>query len=209
MMVILQRFWVKITSDRKRFGLLCAVLAAGLLLWARLIIVSKVPRTAVADGEPALAAANSPAQEPPSSDYSDKHLRKPVQIAVPANADRDPFLINREFFPKPHPALPTTQEASKSHAEPVENPEQEKARRHALILAHVERLRLDAAMTGAGMAVINGTLYQLNDMIRTTDNLSITFTLTEVRSRSVLLTCEDFAFELSMLAQGQDSPSHF
>ena len=49
MQLVLRRLWIQITSDRKRFGLLCAMLLIGLLLWGRIIVTSNLPRTAIAD----------------------------------------------------------------------------------------------------------------------------------------------------------------
>ena len=47
-MVVLRRLWIQITSDRKRFGVLCAMLVLGLLLWGRIIVTTNLPRTAMA-----------------------------------------------------------------------------------------------------------------------------------------------------------------
>ena len=60
----LRRIWIQLTTDRKRFGILCAMVALGLLLWGRLIVVSNLPRTAVAEpqgGAPAKGGTASPA----------------------------------------------------------------------------------------------------------------------------------------------------
>ena len=203
MMVMLQRFWVQITSDRKRFGLLCAVLAAGLLLWARLIIVSKVPRTAVADDNASLVNGASSPDETEGDDNSDNRERMVVKLLVPAATNRDPFLINRDFFPRPTSQALSSEEPGKSRAEPVENPQQEMARQQAQLLTHVERLTLDAAMTGTAMAVISGKLYRLNDMISSKDNPNLRFQLIEVHARSIVLRHNEFNFELSMDGPGQ------
>lgn len=205
MMVMLQRFYVQLTSDRKRFGMLCVVVAAGLLLWARLIIVSKVPRTAVAEPDTALQAEALDEAEA-TGDDSDNRPREVVKITLPNEVSRDPFLINRHFFPKPSAQTSTVQEVSKLAAEPVENPEQEKARRLAQLRASIERFSLDAAMTGAGMAVINGKLYRVNDMVPTLDNPKLTFKLTAVHARSVVLSTDHTNFELAMDAPGSSAP---
>ena len=59
MMLKLQRMWVQITADRKRFGVLCGAVLVGLLLWSRLIVVSNLPRTAIAEPQPHDAASTS------------------------------------------------------------------------------------------------------------------------------------------------------
>ena len=48
MNVLLLRLWIQATADRKRFGLFGVLLAVGMLLWARIIVISNPPRTAVA-----------------------------------------------------------------------------------------------------------------------------------------------------------------
>ena len=44
----LKRMWLQITADRRRFGLFCGLLLVGLLLWARIIVIARPARTAVA-----------------------------------------------------------------------------------------------------------------------------------------------------------------
>jgi hypothetical protein len=53
MFTMLRRFWAWLTASRPRFSLACALALVGLLLWSRLILVSNMPRTAVADDESA------------------------------------------------------------------------------------------------------------------------------------------------------------
>ena len=49
MSVKLRRLWVQVTADRRRAGILGAMLTLGMLLWARIIVISNVPKMAVAD----------------------------------------------------------------------------------------------------------------------------------------------------------------
>lgn len=46
-----KRFWTWLTASRKRFSFACLLVVFGLLLWSRLILVSNMPRTAIADDE--------------------------------------------------------------------------------------------------------------------------------------------------------------
>ena len=43
--------WAWLTASRKRFSLALSVVIVGLLLWSRLIMLSNMPRTAIADDE--------------------------------------------------------------------------------------------------------------------------------------------------------------
>ena len=52
MVKTLKRFWNWINADRKRLSFACVMTLFGLLLWSRLILVSNLPRTAIADDKP-------------------------------------------------------------------------------------------------------------------------------------------------------------
>ncbi|MCZ6836427.1 MAG: hypothetical protein O7G85_11690 [Planctomycetota bacterium] len=72
-----RRFWTWLNADRKRFSLACLLTLFGLLLWSRLILVSNLPRTAIADDEREEAQATSTHQDhdldqPASLQPSDK-----------------------------------------------------------------------------------------------------------------------------------------
>ena len=56
MMLMLKRMWIQLTTDKRRFGLFCAALGIGLLLWARLIVVANIPKHAIAEPSPGTAA---------------------------------------------------------------------------------------------------------------------------------------------------------
>ena len=44
----MKRTWQKITADKRRFTLFCTLLFVGLLLWARIIVIARPARTAIA-----------------------------------------------------------------------------------------------------------------------------------------------------------------
>ena len=67
MTVLLDRLRDALRARRGRVGAVCAIAALGLLLWARLIVVSNMPRMAIAEdeGEPVAAhAAPTPDNAP-------------------------------------------------------------------------------------------------------------------------------------------------
>lgn len=47
----LQSGWTWLTASRKRFSLVLSLVIVGLLLWSRLIMLSNLPRTAIAEEE--------------------------------------------------------------------------------------------------------------------------------------------------------------
>ena len=83
MQLVLRRLWIQITSDRKRFGLLCAMLLIGLLLWGRIIVTSNLPRMAVADDPVRNVGAGSP------DGGTDKHVMRTVAVTFARTPNRD------------------------------------------------------------------------------------------------------------------------
>ncbi len=189
MPVVLRRLWIQITADRKRFGLFGVLLAVGMLLWARIIVISNPPRTAVAVPG---AIAPTPPDEP------DNRLSPPLRVTLARWPDRDPFTINPEVFPKPTPLVDLDPDRGKLQVQPTEDPEQAEARFRAQLRALVDRFKLEAVMRKPPLAVISGKTYQLGDPIPAFENEEIRFTLLVVGERSVTLEYESREFELKM-----------
>lgn len=200
MLLVLRRFWIQITSDRKRFGVLCAMLALGLLLWGRIIVTSNLPRTAVAgDGNSLLGNPTTN-----GGAGSDKHKGPPVQVRLSRLPGRDPFRISDTHFPKPTPVDGLPEDPAKLPGDATENLEQAEARLTAKLRALVERFKLEAVMQGRPMAVINGNTYRLYSWIPAIGNDQVHFRLEEVGHRSVTLQCEGRRFELHMDYPGSE-----
>ena len=193
-----RRLWIQLTSDRKRFSLLCAVALVGLLLWTRLIVVSNLPRTAVADEAQASASEKSA----PGEKQGPINQRPVITTELDAAPARDPFVISPVHFPRSTALVDIAQEAGKSQPQGAENAEQAQARRSTHLRALAERLTLDATMAGGAMAVISGKTYRQGDTIATAPESEgfepVKFLLAEVRQRSVILECDHWRFELKM-----------
>jgi hypothetical protein len=203
MMLMLRRFWIQLTADPKKFGALCAVLGIGLLLWARLIVVSQPPRTAMANEPASMPSAKNAArnQAPPRPDKDGNSSRVAVHIDLVSSPSHDPFVISRRFFPKSSQIAESPKELSKLLAQPAEEPQQIEARLLARLQANAGRFRLEAAM-GGNVAVISGKTYRVGDSIPGSEDAFVSFTLVEIRQRSVILECEDHRFELQMTLPG-------
>lgn len=68
-----------VTGLRRRSGryeTLAVLVVAGLLLWARLIVVSDMPRTAIAEPESAVVTPDKDAANSPSIDDADVRSRE-------------------------------------------------------------------------------------------------------------------------------------
>jgi len=199
MMVTLKRLWVQLTADRKKFAVLCVMVGLGLLLWARLIVISNMPRTAVAEEETAVAADPPATSQPPPSD---KHDTGRTQVTLAERPERDPFVICSTHFPKPTSVGDLAAEAAKSSSQQAEDPEVAEARLRARIQALVDQFTLDAAMSSADLAVIDGQTYQQGSRLPAVGDEQVVFLLEEVRQRSVVLVYEGRRFELKMSIPG-------
>jgi hypothetical protein len=194
-----RRAWLQITADRRRFGMLCAMCCIGLLLWARIIIIAKLPRTAVADGQ-----AN--AQQTTSQrgmGGSDNRDRKPLMISLWDQPRRDPFLIQEDYYPRSTPFTTLNGEAGKSGPKQAETPERVEARLVEHLRAQVREMKLQAVMTGSPMAVIDGRMYRPGSRIPAPKDEQIRFLLVEVRERSVILEFEGRRFTLEVPFPGE------
>ena len=200
-----RRVWVQLTTDRRRFGVLCTTFAIGLLLWARLIIVSNVSRTAMAGDNSSSAApgASTAADKPSSKDNSAAAgaARRQVEVQFSRHPARDPFVISHVHFPKAAPPVEVKQEPRKLPTEPAEDPSQIQARLMARLQQLLGSVKLEAAMGGT-MAVIDGRRYRVGDRLQALGTERIEFTLAEVRERSVVLEYQGHRFELSMSTPG-------
>lgn len=198
MSLMLRRLWIQLTADRKRFGLLCAMLAVGLLLWARVIVVSNIPRTAAAKDahETAETVAH---QARAGTSMIDRIARETVTVQLDETPRRDPFVISTDYFPKPQVDGQISQEAAKSDRKHDESDSELRMRqRYQRVQREAERLKLEAVMHGAGLAIISGKTYRLGDELPGRDDETILFEVLEVNQRSVLLKSEGHEFVLEL-----------
>ena len=197
MMMWLRRLWIQLTADRKRFGILCSVSVLGLLLWARLIVISDMPRQAIADDPPSADAATAPDQA--SSMRPGKRMSAPtVQVALPDQPGRDPFVISDAHFPPLAPLSQLPGEEPKSDPNAVEDPEQVRLRLRARLQELTEQLTLEAVMTGGGLVVVNGRMHRVGDQISIEGHDNVRFELVRVLPRSIIVSAEEFRFRVSM-----------
>lgn len=199
MPLILQRLWLQLTADRRRFSVLCVACVVGLLLWSRMVLISNVPRTAMAD--PSLNQTSPAKSAKDAGKNNTLPERRTEAVAVLASRpNRDPFAISDRIFPKPPNPNDDSDLGQNSGSNYVEDPQQVEARLVARLNGLVARLTLDASMSGPSLAVISGKTYRLFDEVTVKDKASDTFTfkLVEVRNRSVVLEYDGRLFELTM-----------
>lgn len=81
-----RQLWDQIAASRTRLTLVVSVLAVGLLLWGRLILLERVPRIATADPDAAATApADPPAGEKDSPALSDTPHGPADEVRYPAD----------------------------------------------------------------------------------------------------------------------------
>lgn len=204
MPVALRRLWIQMTADRRRFGLFCAMLGVGLLLWARLIIITNTPRTVVADDkaqQSSQSAKSSKASTPAASPSTTavERPKTPLRVVLATSPQRDPFVISNEHFPRPVVGVGMEEERGKSAPKQTEDSLQARYARLA------ERLKLEAILSPGGgqpLVVINGKTYRINDDIPvprlSPGEAPVHFRLVHVGERAATLEFEGQRFERTL-----------
>ncbi len=183
--MLFRRLMVQLTADRRKVGVLCALLVLGLLFWARIIVIKNLPRTALAEQGVAVIDPDPGSENSATSENSAHAVRTVVLDSVPA---RDPFTLSGSWFPKIEEPSSVSGDVPKSGPTSSEDPMQA-----------ISRLRLEAVMQGSPLAVISGRTYRPGDWI---DVDGLKFVLVEVRRRSVLLEHAGRHFELRLNSPG-------
>jgi hypothetical protein len=179
------------------FGVVAWAKPMGLLLWARIRILTSLPKTAIAD-DPSVAAELP--KEPAAPAEFDPGLH-----AIPG-IRTDPFRIDPHIFPKATPVsdvAPTPEPVPKPEVPSVDEARREASR--AAVRA-AERFRLQAAGRGLSMAVIDGRTYRIGDTIDGEGDMR--FTLVEVLEGAAIVEWNGERFELRLRsAGGRDGPT--
>jgi len=186
--MIWRRLSIQLTADRRKFGVLCALTALGLLFWARIIVINNLPRTVLAEDGVEMVSDATGSENSKTSENQAHEVRVVLLDSVP---ERDPFALSASWFPEKQQPLPVSMEGPKSGATPSEDPMQA-----------ISRLRLEAVMQGSPMAVISGRTYRPGDWIDEEEVSRIRFFLVEVQRRSVVLEHDGRQFELRLDGSG-------
>jgi hypothetical protein len=181
------RTWSTSRKTLVFFSLVTALVMAkpmGLLLWARLRILTSIPKTAIADDPANIAAAAQPPQElDPRLPGADAGLIDPFSI--------DPHTYPTSDNPTSSRASIVPSQKSDTNPTEVHAPEAFEAARRA-----AERFRLQSAGRGLSMAVIDGRTYRIGDALESADG--IRFVLLEVLDSSAVLGHGEERIEIRM-----------
>lgn len=167
----MRKTWQRLTSDRRRFGLFCGLLFVGLLLWARIIVIARPARTAIAE----LVIESSRT----SVLTSDKVF---IPVVLEKEPTKNPFSVNNNAFP-----------FSKSLAD--NNVDHHLSPHSSSENVFVSSLKLDAVM--GDMAMINGTVVQVGGIVGP-HNSKNPLRLVKVEGRMVILSAGACRYELSI-----------
>ena len=150
-----KRLWLQVTADKKKFGLMVTMLAVGLLLWGRLILLEKVPRIATADPKPAAQTTDETAVSHQA--LADQPV---VKISIPAQFGVDLFELQPDRY-RPTGIPGETSEYVQSGENSVD---ESNRRQHAMETAR--EMTLQAVLGGANPSVmIDGQILNVGDTL--------------------------------------------
>jgi hypothetical protein len=183
----INRMWRQCTADKKKFGLLVTMVAVGLLLWGRLILLEDVPKIATADpNEPAQNTAQTPKaadDKPPDGTINLPPLQR-VEVALSEDLTLDLFTFRHNRY-KPLP-----EEDSAGSGVQSASSSAEELKRELVELAR--SLRLQSVIQGKSPAiVINGEVLRVGDSIEG-------FEIVSFNESSAKLTRDGLTFLLKM-----------
>ena len=157
------------TADKRQFGLFCTLFFVALLLWARIIVIERPPKTAIA--EQVVTAIALPEAHP---------TQKTVYVSLDETPDRNPFLVDNAAFPS---ALYTSDNRADYAKETTSEPFN-----HSL-----EGFELEAIM--GEIAMINGRVCRIGDVLAGTGS-SQPLTIKSIAGHTVIISAGERRYEL-------------
>lgn len=182
----MQRFWRQATADKKKFGLLVTVMAVGLLLWGRLILLEKVPRVATAD--PGTKPAKTADAKPVAPEENVPTLQPLPEVRASLN---DELTLNLFAFRHDRYKLRPTENTGGIGVQPGAGADDEQQRRRMLV-DMARDLRLQSVIQGVSpLIVINGKVLRVGDSIEG-------FEIASFNDRSAKVTRDGLTFTIPM-----------
>ncbi len=165
----------------------------GLLLWARLRLLTTIPRTAMATEDPSKLAV---VEVPMFPDLPESGLDDAI--------GRDPLRISPRHFPRSTPSALETEVAPKSGSQNVEEEDREEQLVQERLASIVSEIRVQGLIPGRGVALIDGRACKIGDEVPTKVD-GVTFRLLQVRMGSVVMDAGGHEFTLRLIAGGNGS----
>jgi hypothetical protein len=171
MQLKMKKAWQKLTADKRRFSLLCVLLFVGLLLWARIIVIARPARTAIAE---------------PMFEVKTVAVLTSDNVFVPVTLEttphKNPFAVSAKIFPT---SQGSTDNSISLHKTTGENSDD--------VIA--SSFKLDAVM--GEIAMINGRVVQIGDIVGPL-NSNNPLRLEKVHGRSVIISSGEYRYEISI-----------
>ena len=167
----LKRIWHRLTADKRQFGLFCSLCFVALLLWARIIVIERPPKTAVAS-----PVAETVMEETQSSD------NRQVYVSLDAELLRNPFVVHQSAFP----AIG----AMANNIAPQSSDIGHEEYTHSL-----DGFELEAVM--GEIAMINGRVCRVGDVLAGASSHA-PLTITSIGGRSVIISAGKNRYELTI-----------
>jgi hypothetical protein len=166
----------------------------GLLLWARIRLLTSIPRTAMAtEAEDTVASVTSP---PAFPDLPDADL--------PIPGLRDPLAISPRHFPRANDPQGLTSASPKSGVGRVDDEERTAAVLRERLAGVVGRLRVQGLVPGRGVALIDGRVRRVGESFPATVD-GTTVRLVAVEQSMVVVECGGLEFDIRLDGGGTDS----
>ena len=167
----LKRIWHRLTADRRQFGLFCTLCFVALLLWARIIVIERPPKTAVA----------TPVVETVVESIQSGNTQR-LYVSLDQEVLRNPFVVNYSAFPA---ASVTTDNITFQS-----NEKSQEEYTHSL-----DGFELEAVM--GEIAMINGRVCRIGDVLAGASSHA-PLTITSIGGRSVIISAGKNRYELTI-----------
>ena len=166
----------------------------GLLLWARLRLLTTIPRTAMATEEPTRVAVDPGVVRFP--DLPDSGLDEAF--------GRDPMYVSPHHFPRSTPQSSEPEVGSKSGVGSAEDEGYEARLMRERLASIVSSVRVQGLISDRGIALIDGRACRIGDEIPVGAE-GVQIRLLEVRTGSVVIEIDGCEFVLRLIAGGNGS----
>ena len=166
----------------------------GLLLWARMRILTSIPRTAMATEEPQASTVPVDVEV-----FPDLPATSPEPVSL-----RDPLAISRRHFPRSSNSTSETSVGPKSGSQLVEDTLETTESIRQRLMPVVDRLEVQGLMPGRGFALIDGQVRRVGEDFPG-NVVGTTFHLVEVRKSAAVVRIEGLEFGIRLDGGGTGS----
>jgi len=163
----------------------------GLLFWARLRLLTDLPRTAMATEEEAKKVVVVPPEEFPEL----------ADVGFDATANRDPLRISPHHFPKVNGKDEVSDFDTKLDPNGAEELNWRMTRR-SYLLSIVSKIRLQALITGKSIAIMDDCTYRVGELLESEAMEGEQITLQSVGRSSVIVEVDGIEFEIRLVGGG-------